>query len=85
VTHAWEQYGFVPEEFQFGLGPFAIPPIMDPEMLMPGDPGYPGDSASFLVLGVFLNGAARAYPIPIMSQHEVAEERFGDTYVAVAY
>lgn len=85
VTHAWQQYGFVPEEFQFGLGPFAIPPIVDPQMLAPGDPGYPEDSATFLTMGVLLNGSARAYPIRIMSQHEVANERFGEIRAAVAY
>ena len=85
VTHAWQRYGFIPEEFQFGLGPLAIPPIMDPQMLAPGDPGYPEDSASFLTMGVFLNGSARAYPIRIMSRHEVANERFGEIRAAVAY
>ncbi|MBM3277410.1 MAG: hypothetical protein FJY95_04935 [Candidatus Handelsmanbacteria bacterium] len=67
VTHAWQRYGFIPEEYQFGLGPFAIPPIMDPQMLAPGDPGYPEDSAGFVTMGVFLNGSARAYPIRTMS------------------
>lgn len=85
VTHAFQQYGFVPESFQYGLGPFAITPINNPQMLSPGDSGYPLDSDSFTILGTTLNGFTRAYPIRVMSWHEVANERFGEAHVAVAY
>ncbi len=85
VTHAFEEYGFVPESFQYGLGPFAITPINNPQMLSPGDSGYPLDSDSFAILGTSLNGFTRAYPIRVMSRHEVANERFGEAHVAVAY
>ena len=71
-----------PSSFQCGLGPYAIPPIMDPQMLSPGDPGYPASHETFPVLGVSLNGFTRAYPISAMSRHEIANERFGDDYVA---
>ena len=84
VTQA-QQYGMVPSGFQYGLGPFAIRPIMDPQMLSPGDPGYPSGYEDFLVLAANLNGFARAYPIGVMSRHEIANEQFGDAYVAVAY
>lgn len=85
VTHAVKTYGFVAEEFQFGLGPNAITPILNPQMLSPGDPGYPADFESFLVIGTELNGDIRAYPISVMTRHEIADERFDSTYVAVAY
>ncbi|RMD93530.1 MAG: DUF3179 domain-containing protein [Calditrichaeota bacterium] len=85
VTHAVQTYGFEADKFQFGLGPFAIKPILDPKMKGPGDPGYPDDRETFLVLGTSLAGDARAYPISVMSWHEVADEVFGEKHVAVAY
>lgn len=89
ITHAVNKYGFEPDKFQFGLGPDAIKPILDPQMLCPGDPGYPKERSErdelFLVLGASINGHTRAYPLKVMSRHEVADEKFGDSYVAVAY
>ena len=54
-------------------------------MLSPGDPNYPDDSDDFLVLAASLNGETKAYPIAKMSIKEVADEKFGDAHVAVAY
>lgn len=85
VTHAKNKYGMEPSEFQFGLGPNAIRPILNPRMISPGEPNYPDDSATFLVLATDLHNDPRAYPIEIMSIHEVADEKFADTHVAVAY
>ena len=84
VTHA-QKYGMVLSGFENGLGPFVIKPIMDPQMLSPGDMSYPYDDQNFRVLGTSLNGFTRAYPIEIMSNHEIANEQFGDAHVAVAY
>ena len=84
VTHA-QKYGLQPSEFQFGLGPYAIPPLMNPQMLSPGNPDYPSEEEEFIVLGTSLNGFTRAYPINVMSRHEVANEQFGEAHVAVAY
>jgi hypothetical protein len=85
VTHAVNKYGFVPEQFQFGLGPFAIPPILEPTMVEPGEAGYPGNNADFLVIGTTFNNDTRAYPLHVLSQHEVADENFDSVHVAVAY
>ena len=85
VTHAVNNYGFEPARFQFGLGPDAIRPILNPQMLSEGDPGYPSDDAGFLVMGVNLNGHVRAYRLTVMSHHEVVDEQFGDSFIAVAY
>lgn len=41
----------------------------------------PGDR----VLGLDLDGVAKAYPIAIMNWHEIVNDRFGDTPVAVTY
>ena len=85
VTHARDKYGLVPSGYQYGLGPYAIRPILNPQMLFPDDLGYPESSEYFLVLGTSLSGFARAYPIAVLSRHEVANEQFGDIHVAVAY
>jgi hypothetical protein len=85
VTHAVDNYGFDAGSFQFGLGPFAITPIRNPKMIGPGEQGYPDANADFLVLGTTLEGDTRAYPLNVLSGHEVADEKFGDIHVAVAY
>ena len=79
------RYGFEATGFQYGLGPNAIRPIDDPQMLWPGDPGYPDDDDDIAVLGVQIGDESRAYPIAVLSWREVANEVFGDTAVAVAY
>ena len=87
---AWEvgnagKYGLRPGGFQVGLGPRAIPPINNPVMAVPGDPAYPSDGSTALVMGVDLNGATRAYSLAVMSRHEIVNEVFGEAHVAVAY
>ena len=85
VTEARNQYGILPGEFQHGLGPEAIPPILISHMLLPGEPGFPDPRADFLVIGVLLNGFTRAYPIQVLGWHEVATEKFGEAHVSVAF
>ncbi len=85
VTHARDRYQMEPELFQYGLGPFAITPVLDPVMLSPGDSLYPAAEETFLVIGVNLFNNARAYPLGLLRCHEVANELFGNAHVAVAY
>ncbi len=85
VTHAKEMYGMEPHLFQYGLGLYAIRPILDPEMLSRGERGYPADNEIFLVLGTEIDNDARAYPLEVMSYFEIVDEKFGNTHVAVAY
>jgi len=85
VSHAVNKYDFEAEKFQFGIGPNAILPVLNSKFISPGDSNYPSPDATFLVMGVNLNNELRAYPINKMSQHEVVDEVFGDTPVAVAY
>jgi hypothetical protein len=85
VTHAVNNYGFKAEEFQFGLGPFAIPPIIEPKMLSPGEPGYPDPDDNRIVIGISLNGESRAYPLEVLTRHEIADEKFDITHVAIGY
>ena len=84
VTHA-SVYGLKANGFEFGLGPFAIRPIMAPQMLSSGDSGYPRDGDRFRVLAATIGESSRAYSIAHLSRHEVANEVFGEAHVAVAY
>lgn len=85
VTHAEQVYGLKADKFQFGLGPGVIPPILNPEFIQPGQPGYPNPDESFLIIGTDINNIQRAYPISVLTRHEVVDEQFDSTYVAVAY
>jgi len=85
ITHAVKKYGMVPEGFQFGLGPNAIPPINNPQMLSQGDVGYPGDSQTFIMIGTMINEDTRAYPLSVLALHEIVNEVFDDTHVSVAF
>jgi len=85
ITYAVQELGFTPENFNFGLGPDAIRPIIEPEFLAPGDPGYPHPGSLFLVLGISTEDEARAYRIRVLTSHEVVDETIGDLALAVTY
>ncbi|MEO5697482.1 MAG: DUF3179 domain-containing protein [Burkholderiaceae bacterium] len=59
-----------------------IPAIDDPKFVPAGRSGLDADDR---VLGLLLNGVARAYPIRILNWHEVVNDRFADRAVVVSY
>jgi len=66
-----------------GPPPDGIPPIDDPKFLVPGD-------ASFLterepVLAVEIGGEAKAYPLQILTWHEIVNDTIGGVPVSVTY
>ena len=83
-THAVKKYGMAPQGFQFGLGPFAIRPVLNPQLLSPGAENYALDNDEFLVLGAEISGDARAYSIDKLSDVEIGDDQFGEIHVAVA-
>ncbi len=85
ITHAVKVYGFDPAKFGGGGGRTSIPPIDDPQFFLPGDPGYPDENATFLMIGFERNNEARAYPVSVMKEYEIADDWFGSTPVAVAF
>lgn len=85
VTDAVNKYGFSASQFQFGLGPNAIKPILNPQFIGPSDPGYPSAVETFLVVGTNINGDSRAYRIDHLNRHEVVDDKFGDVHVAVGW
>lgn len=80
VTQA-ESMGFKPEGFQFGIGKNAFTPLDDKDL----SSDTSGISSSHRILGVEKHGEARAYSIPKLSRHEVANSEIGKEPIAAAY
>ncbi len=59
-----------------------IPSIDKPTFIEAGKAGYAGDSR---VLGVVVDGIAKAYPIAIMNYHEIVNDKFNKTPVVITY
>ncbi len=59
-----------------------IPAIDDPKFVPATTSGL---GAGDRVLGLVINGVARAYPIRILNWHEVVNDRFADRAVVVSY
>ena len=76
-----------PERFQFGIGKDTIASVDDPEFVSFGDPRLVerGITRETEVLGVEIDGIARAYPIGLMSLHEVVNDSFGGKPYAVLW
>jgi hypothetical protein len=85
VTTAVNKYGFEVDRFESGLGPRAIEPLIEPEMLSPGDSGYPAGDAPFPVIGTTINGDARAYGKLDLTDNEIVDDWVGEAPVVVAY
>ncbi|MBD3334630.1 MAG: DUF3179 domain-containing protein [Candidatus Eisenbacteria bacterium] len=85
VTYAVKELGFKVEDFNFGLGPDAIPPIVDPQFIAPGEEEYPSPDAAVRVLGMTAGDDARAYPVTDIAGHEVVNDRVGDLHFAATY
>jgi len=65
-----------------GPGKDGIPSINSPEF---NHISIADLSDSSVVLGVYLNGIARAYPTYILRWHEIVNDRFGNISVAITY
>ena len=76
-----------PVKFQHGIGKDTIASIDDPIFVAADDPllAARGVTPETPILGVALNGEARAYPVSVMSRHEVVNDRFGGEAFAVLW
>jgi hypothetical protein len=76
-----------PHRFQFGIGKDTIASIDQPVFVDPQDPRavQAGISAETPVIGVAIDGEARAYPVDVMDYHEVVNDRFGGGAYAVLW
>ena len=66
-----------------GVPKDGIPAIMNPVFIDPEEAGFldPDDD----VIGVRINGLAKAYPIKILNMHEVVNDRIAGTAIAVTF
>ena len=80
VTQA-RSIGFMPERFQHGIGRNAFTPLDDSSL----KDQSPTVSKSLLVIGISDGKEARAYSVPRLYRHEVANSSIGDKPIAAAY
>jgi len=76
-----------PFRFQFGIGKDTIDSIDDPVFVPFDDPrlGERRITRETQILGVEIDGIARAYPVEVMSMHEVVNDEFGGRPFAVLW
>lgn len=67
------------------VAPGAIPALTEPPMVTLSEPGAAYLEDSDRVLGVVVDGSARAYPHPVLDHHEVVNDRIGDEWFTVTF
>ena len=67
------------------LPPGAIPALDEPAMVGTADPGAAYLDDADRVLGVVVDGQARAYPHPVLDHHEIVTDRVGETVFTVTF
>lgn len=65
------------------LGKDGIPAILDPQFLLPADASQM--KANERVIGLSINGEHRAYPLNLLSRHEIVNDTVGGVPVAVTW
>lgn len=71
-----------PEGVQQILARGTIPAVFDPHFVPADEAEIPDDA---WVLGVSIDGIARAYSLNLLNHHEVVNDRFGDRPVAAVW
>ncbi len=80
VTQA-KSIGFDPERFRHGIGRNAFTPLDDSQL----KDQSPHVSDTTRVIGISDGKEARAYSVPRLYRHEVANSSIGDQAIAAAY
>jgi hypothetical protein len=80
VTQA-KSIGFDPERFRHGIGRNAFTPLDDSHL----KDKSPNVSSNTRVIGISDGQEARAYSVPRLYRHEVANSSIGDQAIAAAY
>ncbi len=79
VTQA-ESIGFKPERFQYGMGRNFFTPLDDSKLS-----DKPDEKSKLRVIGITEGTDAKAYSVPKLSRHEIANSKIGEKPVAVGY
>ncbi len=66
-----------------GPPPDGIPPVDEPRFLHPGDVDFLADNEPVLALEI--DGDARAYPVQVLTWHEIVNDTVGGVPVSVTY
>ncbi len=80
VTQA-KSIGFDPERFRHGIGRDAFTPLDDSHLKDQG----PDVSNNTRIIGIADGKEARAYSVPRLYRHEIANSSIGDQAIAAAY
>jgi hypothetical protein len=80
----FSKHSIPPEEIRGGGPPKdGIPAILDPRFIPAAEAHFLEDND--LVIGVVQEGVAKAYPLRILTWHEVVNDRLGEQPIAVTY
>lgn len=75
---------FVPcDELRRGASKDGIPAIDDPQFQTADENDVLNDQD--IVIGIVIDGEARAYPYEILNWHEIVNDKFGDQHVSITY
>jgi hypothetical protein len=76
-----------PKNFQFGIGKDTIASIDEPQFTSFDDPliAERGITLETPVLGVYVDGVARAYSVDVMSMHEIVNDEIAGKPYAVLW
>jgi hypothetical protein len=86
LASAWnlDKHSIPVDEIMSGGPPKGgIPALMDPNYVSAAEATFLREKEQ--VIGVNLNGEARAYPLRIMSWHELVNDRIGDLPILVSW
>jgi hypothetical protein len=70
-------------EIVYSVARDTIPALLEPRFIVAAEAGELKDSDR--VLGVFLKGEAKAYPVRILNWHEVVNDVVGDRTILVSW
>lgn len=82
VTTAFSQNDGLPKEFQQIIPRGAIAAISNPVFVPAGEANI---SKNSWVLGVIIDGQARAYSLSLLNSHEVVNDQVGETAFAAVW
>ena len=85
ITHAGYRYGLQVVHWGQGLGRGAIPPVIEPDMVGFGEVGFPDLENIALVIGLTVDGDARAYKQGDLNNREVVDVVVTGAHLAVTY
>lgn len=85
ITHAVRRHGMSLPGWEHGIGRHTLRPIIEPAMSCPGDVDYLDPDNLTVILGVEMQGQARAYKLGDLNDTEVVDDVIGEAHIAVTY